>query len=741
MPIVTRLLLPAADPIMPLFNRRFQRWPRPLRLTLAALLALYLLYLVAGNVFLNTPLFDAVTNRKPEKFTLETGPALTLVPGHVLAWNVYIRGQANRTVYVLRSDRASAWISLVALFRREIRIPRLEASEVRAEVDRVEKAIPPPPRSDQGWTLRMDAIHSGSIRSGRFGKLLITGDGSGTVGFLKQLRGGPSELFDSEAAFDKATVSWDGLTLLDDAHLDARAHFPRHYRDEAPGLRKLGILSARLQVDGRSQALRIDTGGAKVKVGTLPSTARLTADLTMEDSALQPGSRLVWRVPVHAGVEADDRGLLALQLDVAQDMRVQARLPRDPETGSELDADLHITGRKIPFQAMSELLPRTSGQVRGAWRFQSLNWIADLFVRKPWFHLDGGGLLEADLKVADGQLAPGSTLDIPEVDAVAEVAGVRMLGNAQAQGRIVAGAPAQAQLEVRIPRFRAAPVDAPKAVLFDGRAMALTLRGDARLKELQDGMRAQLRFNDARVPDLRAYNRYLENDQVRLLGGTGLLSGDVELDASGRVGQGRADLRGQGAQLEVAGLAMRGDAHLKARLRRADFDSRQFDLGGTTVRLGNIQLGGDGGDGRWWGEVAVRSGHIDAAAPFQVDALADLRLRDAGPLLGIFAQRSEYPRWVLGLLDSGEVTASGQVRWRREHLVVDDLQAENQRLSLRARLDLRHAKRRGDLYLRWGVLGAGIELDGERRQWHLAGARDWYDARPRLLAPPKQAAP
>jgi hypothetical protein len=718
---------------MPLIPKRVQRWPRPWRVALLSLLALYALYLVAGNVFLNTPLFDAVTNRKPEKFSMQTGPALTLLPGQAVVWNIRMRGQANRTVYVFRADRASAWIDLVALFRREVRIPRIDATGVEADIQRVDKAIPPPPRGDRGWTLRFDAIHSDSIRSGQFGKLLIVGQGHGNVGFLKQLKGGPSELFDSTAGFEQATVSFDGVKVLDEAHLGARFHFPRHYRDQAPGLRKFEITWAQLQIDARSQALEIDTGGPHVKVGSTPSNARLNADVVLDQGALQPGSRVVWRVPVHAGVDADDRGLLSLQLDVAQDMRVQARLPRDPETGSELHADLRVTGTKIPFRAPAELLPRLSGQVQGAWKFESLNWIADLFVRKPWFHLDGGGLLEGDLKIADGQLAPGSTLDIPQVAAVAEVAGVRLRGDANAHGRIVAGAPAQAQLDVRIPQFRAAPMDAPKALLFDGRAMALTLRGDARLQQLRDGVRAHLRFNDARVPDLTAYNRYLGNDNVRLLGGTGLLSGDVEMDSSGRVGTGRADLRGRGAQLQVAGIAMRGDAQLKARVQRADFDAKQFDLGGTTVDLRNIRVGDAGGEDNWWGTVAVRKGHIDAAAPFQVDAQADLRLRDAGPLLGVFAERSAYPRWVLGLLDSGEVQASGQLRWRSGELRVEDLQAENERLSLRARLDLAHAQRRGDLYLRWGVLGAGIELQGQQRKWHLAGAREWYEQQPRLL--------
>ncbi len=32
-----------------------------------------------------------------------------------------------------------------------------------------------------------------------------------------------------------------------------------------------------------------------------------------------------------------------------------------------------------------------------------------------------------------------------------------------------------------------------------------------------------------------------------------------------------------------------------------------------------------------------------------------------------------------------------------------------------------------------GLLGAGIELDGDQRQWHLAKAREWFDQQPSLL--------
>lgn len=710
-------------------------WPRPVRLALAALLALYLLYLVAGNVFLNTPLFDLVTNQKPEKFQLRTGPAFTVVPGHAVLWNVHVRGQAGRTVYIFSAERASATISLFDLMRRQIHIPRTDAHGVRAVVKRVDKRIPPPPRGTRGWVVRMDEIHSDSIRSGEFGKLLVSGTASATVGFYKQIRGGPSELFPSQAHFQQARISWDGTTLLDQADIRATAHFPRHFRDDAPGLRKLGILSATLGIDGRSQAVRIDTGGAQATVGTVPSAARLQASLAMDHGELRPGGHLVWRLPVNAGRQAEAQGLLALQADVTQDVRLQARLPRNEDSGNQLQADLVVQGRRIPFHAMSELLPRTSGRVQAAWMFDSLNWISDLIVRKPWFQLEGGGLLQADVHLQNGQLAAGSNAQIPRVAAVAEVAGVRMRGTARARGSIIDGQTPQARLQVDIARFQAAPREASSEVLFDGNDLALRFTGDARLQQLKEGGQVNLQFRDAQVPDLSRYNRYLGNAQVRLLGGTGWLSGDVELDTSGRVGTGRADLRGEGARLRVAGLDLRGNAAVQARLQRADFEQKQFDLDGTTVRLQDVRVG-DTDDAGWWGEATVREGHLSAAAPLRADAVADITLRDAGPVLDIFGERGKAPRWVLGLIDSGQVEASGQLRWQRDGaLQIEDLHAENDRLSLRGRLALGERGKRGDLYLRWGLLGAGIELDGDQRSWHLAGAREWYERQPRLLPP------
>ncbi len=718
---------------MPAFPVRFKQWPRPWRVLAWSIAGVYAAYLLAGNLFLNTPLFDRVTNHKPQKFVMRTGPAITLLPGHVIAWNVHMRGHVNHTVYVLHAERASARLALWPLFRREVRVPRLQATGVSAEVTRVEDVVPPPPRGNQGWTLRFDAIHSDSIQHARFGKLLIIGKGSGTVGFRKQLRGGPSELYDSQVSFADASASYDGVQLLDAMKVEARFGYPWHYRDQAPGIAKFEIIHGALKVDARSHGIRVDTDARTLAVSSSPSTGQLQADITLDGGTLQPGSRAVWRVPLQAGAGAPDRGTLALQMDAAQDIRLQARLPPREDTGASLDADLHVSGREIPFREPAQLIERTSGRVQGEWTFTSLNWIPALFLRKPWLQLDGGGTVRADLQLQQGELAAGSTVDIPEAAASAEVAGVRMAGTASAHGELKPGTPTRAVLDVRVPRFNARAGGDKGDTLFDGRDLALQLSGDGRLREFRKDMRARLRFNNATIPDLTAYNRYLGKEQVRLLGGTGTLTGDVELDTDGRVGHGTATLLGSGARMRVAGLDLLGNAQVDATLRRGDFKQRYFDLSGTSVQLRDVKVGQQDRKAPWQGRVQFKQGRIDAQAPFRVDANADLTMSDAGPLLAVFAERGDYPRWVLSLLDAGQVNASTRLRWQAGHIVLDGLQAENERLSLRARLDLLDQSKRGDLYLRWGLLGAGIELDGKQRQWHLAGAREWFDGRPALL--------
>ncbi len=65
--------------------------------------------------------------------------------------------------------------------------------------------------------------------------------------------------------------------------------------------------------------------------------------------------------------------------------------------------------------------------------------------------------------------------------------------------------------------------------------------------------------------------------------------------------------------------------------------------------------------------------------------------------------------------------------------MLDRLRARNDRFLVDARLQMRDKRRRGDLYAKWGILSAGMEIDGDTRKLHLLRFREWYDSQPDFL--------
>ena len=91
------------------------------------------------------------------------------------------------------------------------------------------------------------------------------------------------------------------------------------------------------------------------------------------------------------------------------------------------------------------------------------------------------------------------------------------------------------------------------------------------------------------------------------------------------------------------------------------------------------------------------------------------------------------PNWVRRLIDAGEADASARLQRQGECLVVDDLHANNARFDIEGRLRYCGTNPSGQLHAGWGVLGLGVELKDGQRQFHLKGAKKWFDAQPGYL--------
>lgn len=712
-------------------------WLRRLAL---ALVAIYLLYLLAGNVFLNTPLGEWAVNRKPEKFQLRWESGSTWWPGRVNLSKATLQGHVRRIAWQARVERASGRIALLPLLRKQLRVPVLQVAEVSGGVQRVAKELPAATPREGGWELHFERITSDSVRQASFDAVELKGVGSADVGFYKQLRGGAMEVMPSKVAFRDAVVTHEGREVLRRGVLQAGFSIARHRREEARGIDKLLKTEAALKLDGVTSGLDVRASPqGELDVKLVPGRGQARIDLAFARGALIPGGTLQWSMPVsgHDMAGAARNDALGLALAVDQDIVVKAKVPPRADGRLSLDADLRLRGNRVPLRDFHSLLPRASGHVVGNWRFSSLRWLSGFFPQAPWLQLDGAGDVSADVQVDAGKLAAGSRISVPGVEAVADVMGNRIRGKARADIRLDAGANGELvpRLEAVMDQFHVAAVKAPGKPYVQGRNLRLSLNAAGRLDKVRETLRARVVFDNASVPDLRVYNPFLPRAHMRFDGGAGLLSGDLSLDAAGDVGHGALRIAGRGTRMFLAGIQLRGDIDLDLRLRRADLKRHAFVADGSTVQLRNISFSEPGGESRsgWWARVRLGRARLDVDKPLSAGGEAEVSMKDVGFLLALFSRKKEYPAWVYKLVDAGQAQVNGRVQWQDDVLVLDRMHANNDRFQLEARLRMQGKQRRGDLYASWKALSLGVELDGQQRRFHPVRARHWYDSRPPLI--------
>lgn len=715
--------------------------PRWLRRTIWTLLIAYLAYLVLANLFIYT-LLDRVANQRPDAFQVQWGRAWTLFPGHVVAQDVRMQGQQRNIAWEIQADRAAGRLALLPLLHKEVRIPEVVATGVSGGARHTELNREPPPPREGGWTMVFERILSDSIRHGYMDELALDGNGRASFGFSKTLRGGPMEIFPSTFHFDRARVFADGEQVLERGSLGGNFAIRRHTTAQARGLQKLLMTDGEINVDAEGSTLRIGTDeDGKYRAELVPGGGHLQAQLVMRDGQVQPGGSVVWTAPVQGtgitGTELDDT--LRLEARVDEDITVRAQVPGREGGALELDAEVRLQGREIPLQRdLHALLPRASGHVVGQWHFPSLAWVPRVFNVPDWLQLEGSGVVVADLQVAGGRPAPGSRVELPQVKVNALVMDNRIDGQGQVRAELDAtedGA-LETRLAVRLGHYAIAAASAPSTPYAKGDNLELdvTTRGLPQAGEGLASTSAHLRFTNAQVPDLRVYNRFLSS-QARIDGGSGLASADLRLDEGGNIGHGTVSVQGSGARMSMGGMQLRGDVGIDTRLRKVDLEQRQFVLDGSQVRLRNV--GFQNADGRsrqgWWTTVDLPSARIDLAEPSSVNGTVRAQASDAGFLIDLFGGNRSMPAWMGRLVDSGKVNAQGRVQWKGDALVLDRVEANNDRYRLQARLRMAGGKRNGQLLAQSGPLSVGVDLQDGKRDMRFIRAQQWFDSHPPLL--------
>lgn len=703
---------------------------------------LYAVYLIVGNVFLNSPLASSEANQKPETVKVTWARAWTLWPGQMHARDLTLQGHARLLLWKAHGDAADGRVMLWPLLRREVRFGTVRATNVTVDVQPTTVDHKPPPWNRDAWRITADRVISSSLLHLRWGELVVDGHGSGEAGFTHQLRGGATQVFPSRLAMPDARVSYRQWPLLHDTKFALTFAFAPFTHEQPPGWEKAERASGRLTAEGSTMAIALGAQqpGAR-KVMAAPLQGHLSVDLPFDRGVLGSGGKLQWNAPVAItdadGSQQSRRG----QLDVAVQadaVMLHARIP--PPVGADaakamnqLEANLRFGSRRLlPLRTMADDLRLLSGTVDARWHFESLRWLTPLTASKPWLHLDGEGDVDVALRIDAGRLGDGSRVEVPHVALRAGVLDNIFAGDASAQARVIDAAVATHLL---VDRFTLSPAGSSMPPYLRGRALKVDMQSSVDLASLRDTLLARLQFANADVPDLRTYNRYLPGQSLYFIAGSGHMSSDLTVDGHGDVSAGHLRMNSDATRIALGVSRLIGnlrmDTHIRLAQRAAGhaFDLQDFTLGMDGVRVEGSR------DAPWWAKFVIDRGRLDWDRPMRLRGSATMVMKDVSLLLSLYADRSAFPKWIARIIDAGQATAQAQVEAQRGDFILDHLVASNRRIDLFAHLRIRDGKPSGDLYARWGILGLAVAMDNGKRQFHLLHARRWYDAQPDLIPP------
>jgi hypothetical protein len=272
-----------------------------LKRLLLVVLLLAGLYLLAVNLFLNSPLAPRAFNRRPERFQIGWSSAWSLWPGYVRVRGLRLRGHVNEVTWFVTAERARGWIDLPRLLHRTFLLTEFHGEEVRSRVLRGPDQKTPADRAaekkDGGrvdrsyrpWTLRFERVSLDHVRGFDFNDVHLAGDGR-VEGAFSVVIGRSFRLEPSQVRMPAARLALGKDTIASGIDLEGSASMGPYAPREHPGMEGFDFLSGSLQARGAVPDLPFLESSGLVKTGhQTPGT--LTADLRFEQGRLMPGSR------------------------------------------------------------------------------------------------------------------------------------------------------------------------------------------------------------------------------------------------------------------------------------------------------------------------------------------------------------------------------------------------------------------------------------------------------------------
>ncbi len=186
----------------------------------------------------------------------------------------------------------------------------------------------------------------------------------------------------------------------------------------------------------------------------------------------------------------------------------------------------------------------------------------------------------------------------------------------------------------------------------------------------------------------------------------------------------------EGLSLDTGGVAMKGAFNLGVEVPRGDLLKQAFDVDATRLtldRFGFDAKHAEASEPDWNASVAFPKASLTLGEGFGVRAILELRASDSRPIAAFLSKDEPLSGWKKKLLTFGEIKGTSRFSLSPGKLVVEDFVIGWEGNGVKARFRTDETGIWGKALARYGILKAGISLEGKERGLKVIGPTSWYE--------------
>lgn len=239
----------------------------------------------------------------------------------------------------------------------------------------------------------------------------------------------------------------------------------------------------------------------------------------------------------------------------------------------------------------------------------------------------------------------------------------------------------------------------------------------------------RLDINDATLLDMSIINDYLPVEKsLRFTGGTAQLQAEVYAEPEDM--EGGLHLLGTGVSMHADGQDLEGNLEVDLIVAGGVPREMRFDLQGTSLTLDKVRVAGaqQSFDNELW-SARLLFHRADAVIdqPLRISAETSLSVSDTRPLVALFDNHGDPPKFVSRLLTMEDIEGEATLHLANNRLAVPHARVISDKAEVAAKAVFYETGRDGVVYARYKKLDATLRMTGEKNKLELFKAREKFD--------------